>query len=71
MGFGYDKLLGRMREKGVTQKMLAQRIHNTPSTLNQKLNNRGFFRQNEIYEACMFLDISIEEIGIYFFKQKV
>lgn len=71
MSFGYDKLLGRMREKGVTQKMLAQRIHNTPSTLNQKLNNKGFFRQNEIYETCTFLDIATEEIGSYFFKQKV
>ena len=71
MGFDYGKLLGRMKEMQTTQKMLAKKIHNTTSTLNQKLNNKGVFRQTEIFEICLCLEIPISEIGSYFFIQKV
>ena len=71
MGFDYNKLLGRMREKNITQKKLAHQIHNTASTLNQKLNNKGFFKQTEIYDICILLQIPIIEIGEYFFNKKV
>ena len=71
MRFDYNKLLGRMREKSVTQKTLAYQIHNTTGTLNQKLNNKGFFKQTEIYDICVLLQIPIAEIGDYFFNKKV
>ncbi len=71
MSFDYNKLLGKMREQQITQKMLAEEIHNTTSTLSQKLNNKGYFKQNEICHACAFLRIPVEEIGEYFFTQKV
>ena len=71
MGFDYNKLLGRMREKSITQKTLACQIHNTASTLNQKLNNKGFFKQTEIYSICSLLEIPTIEIGEYFFNKRV
>ena len=36
-------------------------------TLSEKLNNKVYFNQIEIYNACKNLQISKEEIPIYFF----
>lgn len=67
MSFDYSKLLGRMREKNITQEVLAERIGNTPSTLSLKLNNKAKFKQPEIADICKILDISSNLIGTYFF----
>ena len=44
----YSKLLGRMKECGMTQEALACAIGISESTLNLKLNNKGVFTQKEI-----------------------
>ena len=67
--FNYSKLLGRMRELGYTQEKLAKAIGLNESTLNAKLNNKGYFNNNHIDKICEVLDISKEEIGSYFYAR--
>lgn len=63
----YSKLLGRMKERGMTQETLAYAIGISESTLNLKLNNKGVFTQKEIRNITSSLSIEKEEIGAYFF----
>lgn len=65
--YNYSKLLGRMRECGITQEQLAKEIGKNESTLSAKLNNRSQFNAEEMDAICKVLDISNEEISTYFF----
>ena len=67
--FDYSKLLGRMRELGYTQEKLAREIGINESTLNAKLNNKGFFNNNIIDKICEVLNISKVDIGSYFYAK--
>ena len=67
--FNYSKLLGRMRELGYTQEKLARAIGINESTLNAKLNNKGYFNNELIDKICEVLDISIVEIGSHFYAK--
>lgn len=67
MKFNYSKLLGRMRECGFTQAQLAKAIGINKATLSAKLNNRFSFTQEEILAICKLLNISVCEIGDYFY----
>lgn len=71
MQFDYSKLLGRIRECGMTQESLAVAIGISITTLNLKLNNKAFFTQPEIKRICSVLEIGKDEIGEYFFILKV
>lgn len=67
MPYDYSKLLGRMKEKNITQEFLAQLIGLQPPTLSQKLNNKARFKQAEISNICDVLEIEPVDIGLYFF----
>ncbi len=67
--FNYSKLLGRMREFGYTQEKLARAIGLNESTLNAKLNNKGYFNNYYIDKICEVLDISKGDIGSYFYAK--
>lgn len=67
----YSKLLGRIREKGMTQAELAQKIGMSAATLNKKLRGHTEFMQSEISSLCTVLDIKDREISVYFFVPKV
>lgn len=69
MKYNYSRLLGRMKERGITQEGLSTEIGVNESTLNSKLNNKYGFKQNEMDAICKVLDISPEEIGAYFFAR--
>jgi transcriptional regulator with XRE-family HTH domain len=71
MKYDYSKLLGKIKECGYTQESLAQVIKMSESTLNLKLNNKASFKQSEIKRICKVLGISEDEIGVYFFAEKV
>ena len=71
MQFDYSKLLGRLKEYGVTQAALATFLGISASTLSLKLNNKAAFSQDEIRSICELLEIPDDQIGIYFFKEKV
>lgn len=70
MEFDYSKLLGRIREYGYTQKTLAAAIEMSVSQLNQCLKNKSNFKHSKILAICNVLDISIDEIGLYFYALK-
>lgn len=67
--YNYAKLLGRMRERGVTQEDVASKMGRNAATISRKLNNQGYFTQTEISIMCDILKISDEEIGNYFFAK--
>lgn len=63
----YTKLKNRIKEKGYTQKSLAQAIGLSESHFCQKLNGTFHFTQTDIRNICCVLHISGEDIGEYFF----
>lgn len=67
MKFNYSKLLGKIKECGLTQEQLAKAIDKDKSTLSSKLNGKYAFTTIEIDDICKVLDISNSEIGEYFF----
>lgn len=71
MQFDYSKLLGRLRELGITQEEFAPAIGMSPSTLSLKLNGNGFFNQDAIEKAILVLKINKTDVGAYFFTPKV
>lgn len=71
MKFDHSKLLGKMRELGVTQVFLAKKVGISQTTLIAKLKNKNYFTTREIECICEMLNISKEEIHSYFFVKKV
>lgn len=67
MKYNYSKLLGRIKERGLTQEQLAKAIGKDKSTISAKVNNQFSFTQKEMDDICKVLDISNDEIGEYFF----
>lgn len=67
MKYNYSKLLGRIKECGLTQEQLAKAIGKNKSTLSTKFNGRYPFTAKEIDDICKVLNISNDEIGDYFF----
>lgn len=65
--YNYSKLLGAMREQGVTQDILAQKIGLNSATLNQKLKNNSQFKQSEMQEILAYLHLPIDDVVKYFF----
>lgn len=63
----YNKLIGRIKELGLTQYDLAKKINVNKSTLSNKLNGKSEFTVKEIDDICRELNISNAEIGLYFF----
>ena len=69
MKYNYSKLLGRIKECGLTQEALSKAIGKNKSTLSSKINGQFAFTQKEIDEICKVLDITNDEIGDYFFTK--
>lgn len=67
MKYNYSKLLGRIKECGLTQETLANAIGKNKSTISAKLNGRYPFTAKDIDDICRVLNISNDEIGDYFF----
>ena len=71
MKFDHSKLLGRIREFGLTQEKVAHEMGINKGTLGAKLGGKYSFTTDEIDKLCMLLDISFNEIGEYFFAKRV
>ena len=67
----YSKLLGRIRERALTQAEVAQKLGVSPATLNKKLRGHTEFTQSEIGSLCKLLGICDKEIYAYFFAEKI
>ena len=71
MNFDYSKLLGKIKEVFDTQGKFAIAMGVGLSSLNQKLNNKAEFSQNEMKRACELLGVNENEIPVYFFTLEV
>ena len=71
MAFHYNKLRGRIVEKFGSQSNFADIFGVSENTMSLKLNNKVRFTSDDIIKATELLDIPPEEVGIYFFTQKV
>ena len=71
MSYNYNKLRGIIREKFGTEGKFAKKINRDCSTFSKKINNKGEFTSDEIFRMAELLDIPNDEIGTYFFSQKV
>lgn len=71
MIFDSSKLKGLIREKGLTQEIVAKKIGIAYSTFNLKLNRTLYFTQEEIFNISNVLEIPKTEIYEYFFTTKV
>lgn len=69
--FDYSILEGRIKQYFDTQDKFANEIPMGRATLNLKLNNKVDFTSKNIKRISELLNISPEEIGIIFFKEKV
>lgn len=63
-----NKLKGRLVEKGLTQKDVANILGIAQPTVNQKINNVRPMDLNEAEKLAELLDIKPEEFQIYFFN---
>lgn len=64
----YAKLVGKMRELGITQDELAAKIGIHAVTLNRKLRGKFQFRQGEIERILTVIGEPLENAELYFFK---
>lgn len=71
MCFDYSLLNGKIVEKYGTQYNFAIALGISERSLSLKLNNRVSWKDKDINKAIKLLDISIEDMYKYFFKQKV
>lgn len=69
--YDYSKLLGKMREKNLTQAELSKKIGISESTLNFSLKNKRPFKQDEMLKICKILELDLENIECYFFTKKL
>lgn len=66
----YSFLRGKIVEKCSTQANFAQKLGISLQELNKKLNNKGYFSQNQMYDAVEILDLNDEEFKKCFFLRK-
>lgn len=64
-----DKLKGLMREKGITQAMIAKEIGKTLQNTNAKLNGKAVWNLAEVMKICDYM--GIEDPSEYFFTQNI
>ncbi|WP_072524936.1 DUF739 family protein [Clostridium sp. Marseille-P3244] len=71
MAFDYTELVRLIRFKFDTQENFAKALGIGRVSLNQRLNNKLDFSQEEILKASELLGIQTKFIPKYFFKEKV
>lgn len=71
MAYDYNKLLGKIKEVFGTNAAFAKAMGLSERSISLKLNSKVCLSQKEIEKACGLLGIEHDEIGRYFFTQKV
>ena len=69
--FDYSELKGRIKAKCDSQKVFAEKLGITESTLTSKLNGYTYFTPAEIVKSAEILDIERVRLSDYFFTVKV
>lgn len=73
--FDFSLLRGRIREFFQSEKNFVEALQKTKTKIsigafNNKINGRTDFTETEIYAICNLLNIPIQEVYLYFFKEK-
>lgn len=71
MAFDYSKLRGKIVEKYGSQTAFVKAFGVSENVFSQKMNNKVRFTSDDIIKISGMLDISSNEIGVYFFDEKV
>ena len=71
MLFDFSKLLGRIKEYGYTQTLMAKELGISDNAFTNKIKGRNYFTALEIAYMCKVLEIPSDMVGIYFFTPKV
>lgn len=71
MAFDYSRLKGKIVEKYGTQANFAKALGVTEPVLSLKMNNKTKFNSDDIIKMANLLEISPNEIGVYFFTKIV
>lgn len=71
MNFDTNKLRGRIVEKYGSLQNFSKNTGFKYSTLQNKLRSLTYFNQYDIVQMMKFLEISNEEVPVYFFREKV
>ena len=66
-----EKILNRIRELGLKQRDIADRLGIKQSSLSLKINNKRPFYIDEAFCMAKMLQISDDEFGSYFFAKEV
>ena len=65
------RLRGRIIQKYGSQGAFAKHLGKTEQTITAKLNGRSQFSQDDILNWCNALDIVADDVGEYFFAEKL
>lgn len=65
------RLRGRIIQKYGSQSAFAKHLGKTEQTITAKLNGRSQFSQDDILNWCNALDIVADDVGEYFFAEKL
>lgn len=71
MSFDYSRLRGRIVEKYGTQTAFVKDFGISENSFSLKMNNKTAFSVDDIIKICDMLKISKNEVGDYFFTEKV
>lgn len=71
MAFDLSKLRGRIVEKYGSQTSFVHEFGVSENTFSQKMNNKVRFTSDDIMKITDMLGIPKEDIGVYFFTEKV
>ena len=71
MSFSYRKLKGRIVEILGTQQAFAAAMGWSERTCSLKLNGAAAWKQDEIAKAVEILDLTVDDIPVYFFTHEV
>lgn len=69
MPYDYSKLAGRIREKLGTQRKLAKAIGLSERSVSLKMTGEIGWKQQEMADACRVLELDVQDIPTYFFKE--
>lgn len=71
MAFEYSKLRGRIIEKYGSLSKFSKKLGVSNNIFSKKMNNKVRFTPEDIVAMTSLLEISTDEIGVYFFTEKV
>lgn len=65
--YNYSKLLGTMKEQGITQEKLAKSMGISNTSLSSKLKGKTQFKVSEVQKIMTILALPDESVTLYFF----